>query len=357
MKKKRKPQERTERIKTKDYFDRVLPGYIKFNVDHYIVGDGYRSVWAIREYPPVTEEQAILSRLADKNGVTLRIYNRLVEAAEQRKIIQNAARKNKMKSAAEDITDSVEAAGNLQDVAELLANIRKNRENLLHTAVYIELKAKSLDELKELQSETYMELTREKISVDRLTLRQKEGFLSVMPVGANRFGTLYERVLPASSAANFYPFGFSGKTDPHGFYVGKDKYGTNVIVDLDRRAEDKTNSNILILGNSGQGKSYLLKLLLTNVRESGKKVICLDPEGEYQELCKNLGGCYIDFTCGKYRINPLEPKAWTETTDAGEKDENCPEAFKRTSRLSQHLAFLKDFLNRIRISQTNRRTP
>lgn len=343
MKKKRKPQEKTERIKTKDYFDRVLPGYIKFNVDHYIVGDSYRSVWAIREYPPVTEEQAILSRLADKNGVTLRIYNRLVEAAEQRKIIQNAARKNKMKSAAEDITDSVEAAGNLQDVAELLANIRKNRESLLHTAVYIELKAKSLEELKELQSETYMELTREKISVDRLTLRQKEGFLSVLPVGANRFGTLYERVLPASSAANFYPFGFSGKTDPQGFYVGKDKYGTNVIVDLDRRAEDKTNSNILILGNSGQGKSYLLKLLLANVRESGKKVICLDPESEYQELCKNLGGCYIDFTCGEYRINPLEPKVWTETTDAGEKDENCPEAFKRTSRLSQHLAFLKDF--------------
>ena len=343
MKKKRKPQEKTERIKTKDYFDRVLPGYIKFNVDHYIVGDSYRSVWAIREYPPITEEQAILSRLADKNGVTLRIYNRLVEAAEQRKIIQNAARKNKMKSAAEDITDSVEAAGNLQDVAELLANIRKNRESLLHTAVYIELKAKSLEELKELQSETYMELTREKISVDRLTLRQREGFLSVLPVGANRFGTLYERVLPASSAANFYPFGFSGKTDPQGFYVGKDKYGTNVIVDFDRRAEDKTNSNILILGNSGQGKSYLLKLLLTNVRESGKKVICLDPESEYEELCKNLGGCYIDFTCGEYRINPLEPKAWTETTDAGEKDENCPEAFKRTSRLSQHLAFLKDF--------------
>ena len=343
MKKKRKPQEKTERIKTKDYFDRVLPGYIKFNVDHYIVGDSYRSVWAIREYPPVTEEQAILSRLADKNGVTLRIYNRLVEAAEQRKIIQNAARKNKMKSAAEDITDSVEAAGNLQDVAELLANIRKNRESLLHTAVYIELKAKSLEELKELQSETYMELTREKISVDRLTLRQREGFLSVLPVGANRFGTLYERVLPASSAANFYPFGFSGKTDPQGFYVGKDKYGTNVIVDFDRRAEDKTNSNILILGNSGQGKSFLLKLLITNIRESGKKVICLDPEQEYQELCKNLGGCYIDFTCGEYRINPLEPKAWTETTDAGEKDENCPEAFKRTSRLSQHLAFLKDF--------------
>ena len=36
-------------------------------------------------------------------------------------------------------------------------------------------------------------------------------------------------------------------------------FGTNIIVDFDRRADDKTNANILILGNSGQGKSYLMK--------------------------------------------------------------------------------------------------
>lgn len=191
-----------------------------------------------------------------------------------------------------------------------------------------------------------MELARAKITVDRLTLRQKEGFLSVLPFGANQFGTLYERVLPASSAANFYPFAFSGKTDPNGFYIGRDKYGTNVIVDLDRRAEDKTTSNVLILGNSGQGKSYLLKLLLTNIRESGKKVICLDSESEYEDLCENLGGCYIDFLSGEYKINPLEPKAWTELDETGRKEENtenCPEAFKKVTRLSQHIAFLKDF--------------
>lgn len=80
---------------------------------------------------------------------------------------------------------------------------------------------------------------------------------------------------------------------------------------LTARAEDKTTSNILILGNSGQGKSYLLKLLLTNIRESGKRVICLDPESEYEELSEALGGCYIDFLSGEYTINPLEPKAWT----------------------------------------------
>lgn len=342
---KRKPKELTpeqmEEIRTKDFFDMILPGTVKFFSDHYIVGDSYRCVWVIREYPPSTEEQAILSQLGDRNGVTLRIYHRLVESTEQRKIIQNATRRNKLKSGGNDVNETIEAEGNLQDVVELLANLRKNKEPLLHCSVFIELKAKSMDALKELQSEIAMELTRSKISVDRLTLRQKEGFLSVLPVGANRFGTQYERVLPASSVANLYPFNFSGKTDPQGIYIGRDKFGSNVLVDFDRRAEDKTTSNILILGNSGQGKSYLLKLILTNLRESGKSIICLDPESEYEEICSALGGCYIDFLSGEYIINPLEPKSFGAGGD--DIDSDAPITFRKVTRLSQHIAFLKDF--------------
>ena len=333
--------EQIEEIRTKDFFDMILPGTVKFFSDHYVVGDSYRCVWVIREYPPTTEEQAILSQLGDRSGVTLRIYHRLVEAGEQRKIIQNATRRNKMKSGGNDVNETIEAEGNLQDVVELLANLRKNKEPLLHCSVFIELKAKSMNALKELQSEIAMELTRSKISVDRLTLRQKEGFLSVLPVGANQFGAQYERVLPASSVANLYPFNFSGKTDPQGVYIGRDKFGTNILVDFDRRAEDKTTSNILILGNSGQGKSYLLKLILTNIRESGKSIIYLDPESEYEELCSALGGCYIDFMSGEYTINPLEPKAWNDSAD--DVDLDAPMAFRKVTRLSQHIAFLKDF--------------
>ena len=342
---KRKPKiltpEQAEEIRTKDFFDMILPGTVKFLSDHYIVGNSYRCVWAVREYPPSTEEQAILSQLADRNGVTLRIYHRLVESMEQRKIIQNATRRNRLKSGGNDVNETIEAEGNLQDVIELLANLRKNKEPLLHCSVFIELKAKSMEKLKELQSDIAMELTRSKISVDRLTLRQKEGFLSAVPTGSNQFGAQYERVLPASSVANLYPFNFSGKTDPQGAYIGRDKYGTNILVDFDRRAEDKTNSNALILGNSGQGKSYLLKLILTNIRESGKRIICLDPESEYETLCDALGGCYIDFMSGEYTINPLEPKAWTDSVE--DIDATTPEAFKKVTRLSQHIAFLKDF--------------
>ena len=341
MKQKVLTPEQAEEVRTKDFFDCILPSTIKFQTDHYILGDSYRCVWAVREYPPTTEELAILSQLADRSGVTVRVYHRLVEAIEQRKIIQNAARRNTMKTGGNNVNETIEAEGNLQDVIELLAELRKNKEPLLHCSVFIELKASDLEKLKELESDISMELTRSKIAVDRLTLRQKEGFLSVHPVGFNQFGAQFERVLPASSAANLFPFNFSGKTDPRGIYIGKDKYGTNILVDFDKRAEDKTTSNILILGNSGQGKSYLMKLILTNIRESGKTVICLDPESEYEELCSNLGGCYIDFMTGEYKINPLEPKAWSDNTE--EVDVTAPDAFKRVTRLSQHIAFLKDF--------------
>ena len=343
---KRKPKtftpEQMEEIRTKDFFDMILPGTVKFLSDRYILGDSYRCVWAIREYPPSTEEQAILSRLADKSGVTLRIYHRLVDSMEQRKIIQNAARKNKLKSGGNDVTEAIEAESNLQDLMRLVANQKREQGMLLHCSVFIELKARSMDTLKELQSEIAMELARSKISVDRLMLRQKEGFLSVLPVGANQFGAQYERVLPVNSVANLYPFNFSGKTDPNGIYIGRDKFGTNILVDFDRRAEDKTTSNILILGNSGQGKSYLLKLILTNLREAGKRIICLDTENEYEEICSALGGCYIDFMSGKYMINPLEPKAWSNG-DEVDIDPSTPITFRKVTRLSQHIAYLKDF--------------
>ncbi len=339
-KKKIMTEEQQSAFEAKTYFDMVTPGVIKFYPDYYICGNFYKSCWAVTEYPPTTDEFAILGHLADRNGVTLHIFDRLVDSTEQRKIVQQAMRKNHMMTTVNDVNESIKAQDNINDVVELISELRRNKEPLLHCAVFIELRAATHDKLKELQSDIQMELTRAKISVDRLLLRQKEGFLSSLPSGSNCFGTQYERVLPASSVANLYPLNYSGKTDEHGFYLGRDKYGTNILVDFDKRTADKTNSNVLILGNSGQGKSYLLKLLLCNLRESGKSIICLDPEHEYEELCNNLGGTYIDMMSGEFMINPLEPKSWSDGERGGE---DMPETFRQVSKLSQHISYLKDF--------------
>ena len=317
-----------EQIRIKEFLDMCSPSVLKFYPDYYICGSTYRSVWAIREYPTDTDEQAILRHLGDRSGVTLRIYTRHVTPAEERKIISNAASRNRMNRGSGDIQKEIVAESNLNDVMNLIAQMHRDREPLVHCAVFIETAAPTLEKLKEMQADVEAELTRSKISVDKLFLRQKEGFKSTQPCGDNVLGEQFERVLPAASAANLYPFNYSGKADPEGFYIGHDKYGSNLFIDFQRRTDDKTNANVLILGNSGQGKSYLMKLLLCNIRESGMDVICLDLESEYIDLTLNLDGCYIDLTSGEYIINVLEPKKWDD--DGG-------------SVLSRHLSFLRDF--------------
>lgn len=344
MARKNKNKTEVESVRIKSFMDMIAPSVIKFFPDYFICGNTYRSVWALREYPTTTEEQAILKHLGEKDGVSLKIYTRHVTAAEERKIISNAANKNRLRqSKTNDLQETVVAEGNLQDVTNLVASMHRNREPLIHTAVYIEIMSHDIDMLKELQTEVLTELIRSKLNVDKLMLRQQQGFVSVMPSGYNALGDQFERVLPASSVANLFPFNYSGKTDANGFYLGRDKYGSNIIVDFNKRADDKTNANILILGNSGQGKSYLTKLIITNLLESGMNIICLDPEHEYEDMANNLGGCFVDLMSGEYLINPLEPKAWSDSDDDTEIDASTPEAFKRKTKLSQHISFLRDF--------------
>lgn len=323
------------------YLDCIAPGVVKFEVDHYIFGNTYRCVWALREYPASTESQAILRHLGEKSGVTLRIYCRQVSPGEEDRIIDNANKKNKLDgSDPNKLRQAVEAESNLRDVAELVHKMHREHEPLLHCAVYLEMTADSTGHLRQLQTDVLTELVRCKLNVDKLLLRQKQGFYCASPVGYNALGREFERVLPAGSVANLYPFNYSGKTDPNGFYIGKDKYGSNIAVDFDRRDSDKTSANILILGNSGQGKSYLMKLLICNLLEAGKSVVSLDAEHEMEELCDKLGGCFIDLMAGEKRINVLEVRYWNEDTEA---DESAPEAFRKSTLLARHISFLKDF--------------
>ena len=382
QKKRKKPVEKpAETYQPKDFLDLIAPAAVKFNTDSYVLGGLYRCVLALRGYPAVTEDLALLSHICNRAGVTLHLYARQVTAAEEDAIYHEAVNKNRLdRSSQDNLKRSVTAEANLQDVAAIIAGARKNREPLIHCAVFLELASKSPEELRRLRDEVGAELTRAKLSADPLLLRQREGFLSANPAGRNALGAQFERVLPASSTANLYPINYSGRSDPHGFYIGNDHYGSDILLDLDRRTPDKTNSSVLILGNSGEGKSYLLKLLLCNLLESGKTVICLDPEQELTCLCDKLGGCYADLMGGQYRINFLEAKRWDvdmagapieaqrsgfdgERSRSGmselpppggsegygacgddrDDDPTVPNAFRQQSPLSQHISFLKDF--------------
>ena len=297
------PRKKTAEPLPKEFLDIIAPGAARFNTDHYILGNSYRTVLALRGYPSTTEELALLRHLGEKSGVTLSLYVRKMDLAEQNRIIHNATNKNRMDQAnTNDMRVSITAEANLRDVADTV----KSDERLRHCAVFIELAAQDQERLRILRNEVLAELVRSKLSADHIFLRQREGFRAVNPAGWNVFGSLYERVLPASSVANLFPLNYSGKIDPHGFYVGKDRYGSNIIVDLDRRAEDKTNGSVLILGNSGEGKSYLLKLLLMNCLEAGKTVIALDPEHELKDLSESLNGS-VSLRSRSFLVCLIEP--------------------------------------------------
>ena len=90
------PIQTQEDVHIQEFLDMIAPSVIRFETDHFICGNTFRCVWALREYPTSTDEQAILSHLGEKDGVTLRIYTRHVTPVEERKIISNAANKNRM---------------------------------------------------------------------------------------------------------------------------------------------------------------------------------------------------------------------------------------------------------------------
>ncbi len=158
----------------------IAPSVVQLNADHFICGNTYRCVWALREYPTSTDEQAILRHLGEKDGITLRIYTRQVTPAEEKRIIQNAANKNRMSSSnTNDLQQTITAESNLQDVAISLevAAMHRNREPLLHCAVFLELTAPDYDALKLLQTDVLTELVRSKLNVDKASAPPAAGLL------------------------------------------------------------------------------------------------------------------------------------------------------------------------------------
>lgn len=340
------PTQVSEEEHLKTFFDMNLPGMIHF-YPTYLIQDGiFRSIWAIRSYPTTTNDQAILSKIGEMSGVTLHVISKQLTQQEEGKIIANATNRNTMVIRnSTDAQTNVNAQVDVQDIMAMIRQLHKDKESLVHTSVFIEISASDFETLSNLQMEVASTLKYLKVNVDQLALRQEQGYLSVIPGGTDQFNGEFSRALPEKSVANLFPFSYSGKSDPHGFMLGKDKNGSYIISDIMRKDNTHGNSNCLILGNAGQGKSYLLKGLIINMLESGKNVLILDPEHEYEDLVHALGGDYVDLMEQDYRINVLEPKVFTTVDDDTSINDNSitTKTFTTKGVLSQHISFLRDF--------------
>ncbi len=147
----------------------------------------------------------------------------------------------------------------------------------------------------------------------------------------------YVRAIHSSTIAACFPFVLSSVMDDEGVLLGESK-GFPVIVDFFKRNNERVNSNMVIMGRSGSGKSFATKTMLTQLAVENSKIFVLDPEDEYGTLAKNLGGKMIDVgTATEGRINPFH------IITSLESDENSEGA----NNFGVHLQFLEQFFREI----------
>ena len=164
QKKKNTPSKQPVVSRPKEFLDLIAPAAVKFNTDHFILGGTYRSVVALRSYPPTTEELALLRRLGEMAGVTLRLSARRVTTAEEDAIIHAATNKNRMeRSNFSNIKQSVTAEEKIQDVETLIKTTRRQTEPLIHCSCFLELTAPTMEELRSLRDEVNAILIRSKL--------------------------------------------------------------------------------------------------------------------------------------------------------------------------------------------------
>ncbi|MFB5678064.1 VirB4 family type IV secretion system protein [Paenibacillus terreus] len=176
---------------------------------------------------------------------------------------------------------------------------------------------------------------------------QKESFQHLSPLypAQEQIAQVLDKIMPMSSFVGGFPFASSGFNDGTGYYLAKDANGGLIIVDLWRRGGDRTNSNIVIMGVAGVGKSTAVKHIAISEYMKGTKVIFIDPESEYKELCQRLNGDWINAGGGAGgKINPLQirpaPRDNEDETHPLYKDEG-----NGMSDMALHLKNLEIFFN------------
>ena len=248
-------------------------------------------------------------------------------------------------------SEIIEKEADIDTLRTLLKDLKTNNEQLYDVSIHMRVEEETRKEVRNV-------LKQHGFKHSELFGRQVDGFVSA---SLNRIDTLtsFYRPMPSTTIAASFPMVDSIMQDPAGFCIGTSTAsGYPVFIDFftrDSRA-GRINSNMMVIGKSGSGKSYATKAILTNLAADRTKMFILDPEQEYDIMTMNLGGKVIDVGTNKSGIlNPFHIMASLEDLDSASgndeeiDDENLEELMKKGSNKTffTHLQFLEQFFRAI----------
>ncbi len=324
--------------------DALAPQALKFEARQIAFGDQLARVLVITGYPPRVGA-AWLSRVAALQGVTASIH--LVPASDPGALVNDITKAigeyNARLSQNNNALIRQRTEQLIRDAEELLQKIDAESQQAFYMTVVLLLVAQDMEALEIKTRQVAAMLAAARMRGRVVVFRQEDGLRAAgpwfsLPADIHKVGS--RNMLSETVAASF-PFVASGINDGSGIVLGRDKDGGLVLVDIWKRGEDRTNSNITILGKTGSGKSFASKLLVVREFPQGARVIIIDPLRECRTMCKRLGGNWLNVAGGKGRINPLQIRL----LPSGEQDEDEGEFYAATNDLSLHIKILRTFFS------------
>ncbi|MDD4318856.1 MAG: ATP-binding protein [Candidatus Peribacteraceae bacterium] len=199
---------------------------------------------------------------------------------------------------------ALEAA--LQDAEELRDLLARGQEKLFQFGLYVTLYADDDDKLKKMQTDVESVLGGKLVLTKAASLQMEHGFTSTLPLCLDELEI--NRNMNTSPIATSFPFSSSDLTSDHGILYGINRHNESLVI-FDRF--DLPNANANIFAISGAGKSFTVKLEILRSLMMGTEVLVIDPENEYGDLCRTVGGTYIPLSLqSSFRVNPFDlPKA------------------------------------------------
>lgn len=322
---------------------RLVPTRMQFNIHDIVQSDFLRRVIIIKNFPSILVGNCSLARIAQMKNTTFSMWIRPMKKGASKNLIDNQIKNIKAKSHKNNATEQIEAQVEAESIEQFYTELKRSNGRIYYVNIYIEVYGKTQKELEAKCDDVISELSGLGITTEQLSYEQREGFLSVYPLGEDKFKAAANN-MPSNTLASLYPLSYSSKNDPHGMKIGHTLDGGNVFIDLWKRDDSHTNGNFAIIGESGQGKSWLMKKIISQQIAMGTNCFILDPNGEYNDLIRKLGGSIVNLANGKTLINPFEIRSFRSDNvlfDDGEKSEI--EAFNIRAEFYQHLSWLKDF--------------